>query len=223
MLTTAVGALTGADRSATADVVRLRTDGGRALLGTPGEDVDVAPEELDLPPTMVQALSEWAGVADSVVRGGNGSAGARDMVSRRGRQLAARLAAETGVAVDYRDPITGHVHRVRGEHGVRPTATLGRGAAPRVSDGAAEETPWATGLTVSAIIGAIVAICLVVVSVGLARVSPLLATAVNLAVAAGFAPSIWLGRRVPVWRWVALGTAAGIGLAWFALLLGLLG
>jgi hypothetical protein len=46
---------------------------------------------------------------------------------------------------------------------------------------------------------------------------------VNLLVAAGMSPSIWLGRSTPVWRWIAHGTAAGIILTWLGLLLSLLG
>ncbi|WP_276313846.1 DUF2537 domain-containing protein [Solihabitans fulvus] len=30
---------------------------------------------------------------------------------------------------------------------------------------------------------------------------------------------MWLARRVPVWRWVAYGVVAGVGLAWFGLIL----
>lgn len=226
--TTTVGAATGPGPSGAGDrgVVLMRTDGGRVLLVDREEDAGFAPEQLDLPPTLVQALSEWAGVTERVVLSG-GAADAADMVSRRGRQLAARLAVETAVDVDYLDPVTGDVQRIRGEQVARGAANFRRrraaGGSGREAAVQSEPTPWATGLAVSAIIAAIVTICLVVVSIGLAEVSLLLAAAVNIAVAAGFAPSVWLGRRVPVWRWVALGTAGGIVVAWFALLLGLLG
>jgi len=42
-------------------------------------------------------------------------------------------------------------------------------------------------------------------------------------VAAGLAPSMWLTRAIPVWRWVAYGAAGGILLTWITLLLSLLG
>ena len=44
----------------------------------------------------------------------------------------------------------------------------------------------------------------------------------NLLVGLGLAPSLYLLRAVPFWRWPALGTAAGLLVAWIVLLLGLL-
>ena len=44
----------------------------------------------------------------------------------------------------------------------------------------------------------------------------------NLLVGLGLAPSLYLLRRVRFWRWPALGTAAGLLVAWIVLLLGLL-
>lgn len=85
-----------------------------------------------------------------------------------------------------------------------------------------EPTPWATGLTVSAVTAAIVGIGLGSLSQGLAPNGPGLVALANLLVAAGLAPSIWLGRATPIWRWVAYGTATGILLTWIALLLSLL-
>lgn len=189
----------------------LRVVDGRAVLSGPEEAGEVDPARLRLSVSLVEALHEWAKVVDAVEQGedvvGESAANA---VSRRGRQLAIRLAVETGGEVGYLDPSTGELHR------------LGRRwRTPAPED--PEPTPWGTGLTVSAIIAAIVVIALVVVTLGLAEVNVLLAVVVNLAVAAGFAPSIWLGRRVPVWRWVALGTAAGVVLAWVTLLLSTLG
>ncbi|MGH2843054.1 MAG: DUF2537 domain-containing protein [Solirubrobacteraceae bacterium] len=67
-----------------------------------------------------------------------------------------------------------------------------------------EPTPWATGLTVSVVVAAIVVIAL-------------------LSLAQGLAPAMWLGRATLIWRWVAYGTAAGIAATWSALLLSLLG
>ncbi|MBV9163740.1 MAG: DUF2537 domain-containing protein [Pseudonocardiales bacterium] len=86
-----------------------------------------------------------------------------------------------------------------------------------------EPTPWATGLTVSVVAAAVIVVALLSVSQGLAPNGIGFVVLANLLVAAGLAPSIWLGRATPIWRWVAYGTAVGIVLAWIALLLSLLG
>ena len=44
----------------------------------------------------------------------------------------------------------------------------------------------------------------------------------NLLVGLGLAPSLYLLRGAPFWRWPALGAAAGLVVAWIVLLLGLL-
>jgi hypothetical protein len=85
-----------------------------------------------------------------------------------------------------------------------------------------EPTPWATGLIVSAMAATVVGVALLSLSQDLASNGAWLVVLANLLVAAGLAPSIWLGRVTPIWRWVAYGTAAGIVLAWLALLLSLL-
>ncbi|MBA8826745.1 hypothetical protein FHX42_004124 [Saccharopolyspora lacisalsi] len=187
-------------------IVELRVSSGRAVLLRDGNELD--PRRLRLSAPLVAALREWASVVEEVADESTGQA-----VSRRGRQLAGKLAEETG-EVRYVDPLDGRVRRVGGQRAAA--------SAPEERE-AAEPVPWGTGLTVSAIVAAIVAVAMVVVSAGMAEVSILLAAIVNIVVAAGFAPSIWIGRRVLVWRWVALGTASGIALAWCALLLGLLG
>lgn len=86
-----------------------------------------------------------------------------------------------------------------------------------------EPTPWATGLTVSAMAAAVVVVALLSLSQDLAPNGAWLVVLANLLVAAGLTPSIWLARTTPIWRWLAYGTAAGIALAWAALLLSLLG
>ncbi len=86
-----------------------------------------------------------------------------------------------------------------------------------------EPTPWATGLTVSAMVAVIVGVGLLSLSQALAPTSRGLVVLANLLVAAGLAPSIWLTRHTPTWRWPAYGAAAGIVLTWLALLLSLLG
>ena len=40
----------------------------------------------------------------------------------------------------------------------------------------------------------------------------------NVVIAVGLAPSVWLARHAPGWRWVAFGVVGGIGVAWVALL-----
>jgi hypothetical protein len=85
-----------------------------------------------------------------------------------------------------------------------------------------EPTPWATGLTVSAVAAAIVGVALLSLSQALASNGVGAVVLANGLVAAGLTPSLWLGRTTPVWRWVAYGTAAGIVATWVALLLSLL-
>lgn len=186
-----------------------------------------APEALELPETLVQSLHEWAGVVGTL-EPVDATSDSAEVLSRRGRQLAVRLATEVGGQVGYHDPLSGKLTRVGRQRPVE--RSTGRAAAEQDADttrlprpGQEPPTPWGTGLAVAAIIAALVTVALVIISTGLAEVNVLLAIAVNLAVAAGTAPSIWIGRRVPVWRWVALGAAGGIVLAWIALLLGALG
>ncbi len=85
-----------------------------------------------------------------------------------------------------------------------------------------EPTPWATGLTVTALTAVIVGIALFSLSVGLATVGIWPVVLANLLVAAGLAPSMWLARATPTWRWVAYGAATGVALTWIVLLLSLL-
>lgn len=213
--------------------LELRARSGRALLLDTHDRAELSPERLPVSGSLVDALHEWAHVADRVAHRAEGvdDSSVVRTVFQRGRQLAAALAREAGTEVDYVDPSSGQVYRVIPQRPDRPgtRGVPGRGASaalaehPGAGAGASGPTPWATGLTVSAIIAAIAVVALVIVSSGLAEVSVLLAVIVNVAMAAGFAPSIWLGRTVPVWRWVALGMAVGIALSWFALLLGLLG
>ena len=59
-------------------------------------------------------------------------------------------------------------------------------------------------------------------SLGLGETSRWLALIANVLVVGGLAPSVWLGRKVPVWRWVAYGVVTGVIVAWLALILTLL-
>lgn len=190
--------------------VRLEARSGRAVLvGDAGTEGALDPAALGLPDSLVATLRQWARAADTVARHARPSAESTELVASRGRQLAARLAWELDCEVDYVDPTTG------------TTVHFGAGAHRPVPD--PEPTPWATGLTVSAVVAAVVTIALVVLTSGLADVNGWLALVVNLSIVAGFAPSIWLGSRFPVWRWVAFGAALGIVIGWFALLLSTLG
>ncbi|WP_068165261.1 DUF2537 domain-containing protein [Rhodococcus phenolicus] len=83
-------------------------------------------------------------------------------------------------------------------------------------------TPWATGLALTAF--ALVATVVTVVAFGsvLTRVSPALALGVNVVAGAGVAPTLWVWSRVPLWRWVAVGVAAGVPVGWLMLLVALL-
>ena len=79
-------------------------------------------------------------------------------------------------------------------------------------------TPWGTGLTVAAFVAAVTAAAMVVLSLGVSRVHPLLAVALNLIAVGGLAPTLWGWRSVPVLRWFVLGGGVGVGAGWLALL-----
>lgn len=81
-----------------------------------------------------------------------------------------------------------------------------------------EPTPWVTGLTVAAFAAALIGAAVVVLGIGLVRVHPLLAAGLNLVAVGGLAPTVWGWRRVPVLRWLALGSGAGVAVAWSVLL-----
>lgn len=57
-----------------------------------------------------------------------------------------------------------------------------------------------------------------VLSAGLSD-RPIVAVLVNLLVAAGLAPAMWLSRGLPVLRWIAAGAAAGIVAGWISAIL----
>jgi hypothetical protein len=81
-----------------------------------------------------------------------------------------------------------------------------------------EPTPWGTGLTVAAFVAAVTAAAIVVLSVGVARVHPLLAVGLNIVAVGGLAPTLWGWRTLPVRRWFVLGGGAGVAAGWLALL-----
>ena len=81
-----------------------------------------------------------------------------------------------------------------------------------------ETTPWGTGLTVAAFVAAVTAVAIVVLSLGVARVHPLLAVGLNIVAVGGLAPTLWGWRTLPVRRWFVLGGGAGVAAGWLALL-----
>lgn len=80
-----------------------------------------------------------------------------------------------------------------------------------------EPTPWGPGLIISAFVAVLVATAVYVITAGLAD-RPVFALIANLVVVAGLSPALWLSRGLPVLRWVALGGAAGVVVAWIAVL-----
>jgi hypothetical protein len=81
-----------------------------------------------------------------------------------------------------------------------------------------ESTPWGTGLTVAGFVAAVTAVAVVVLSLGLIRLHPLLAVALNIVAAGGLAPTLWGWRHTPVLRWLVLGAGVGVTGAWLTLL-----
>jgi hypothetical protein len=202
--------------------VELRANGDRAVLtsqvGVEEREVDVS--TLALPEDLPTALHEWARVVAAVHRSGPAGdlSAANSVVSHRGRQLAGRLAAATGSPVSYRDPMTGDVSVVTaGEDDAgEPAADESPAPEPRpaTSD---EPTPWATGLTVSAFMAVVTFEAVFTLTATVQETAGWLAVLANLLVTAGLSPSVWLARRVRVWRWVSLGTAAGLAFGWLCL------
>jgi hypothetical protein len=81
-----------------------------------------------------------------------------------------------------------------------------------------EQTPWGTGLVVAGFVAVVVALAIVVLSLGVARVHPLLAVGLNLVAVGGLAPTLWGWRAIPVLRWFVLGGGFGVAAGWIALL-----
>lgn len=198
-------------------------DGRAVLAGEPADDQapdarpEVDPRSLALGGELTDALHEWARVAGAVVAAGMDSAApAGDLVSRRGRQLAGRLAAVMRTSVYYTDPLTGQVSEITVPE---VEAADERPAAPPRP---AEPTPWATGLTVTVFVTVLIGIVVVALSLALGQASDWLALAANLVIGIGLAPSVWLARHALVWRWVAYGVVAGLLGAWLVLLFALI-
>ena len=84
-------------------------------------------------------------------------------------------------------------------------------------------TPWATGLPIAAFAAVFLTLADVALCRAFAEAFGWLWIPANLLVGVGLAPSLWLLRRTPLWRWPALGAAVGLGVSWVVLLLATLG
>lgn len=223
--------------------MELRVKDRRAVLtGPSGTDArEVDPHTLAIDPELAESLHEWASVASTMHRtepiskhGGGGErsgvergdapaagqeAGATEVesvVSQRGRQLAGRVATSMGRPVRYRDPVTGTASLVAPQ----PAAMASPARRWFGSSSSAEEsTPWGTGLVVAAFVAAVVLVALLALATALtAEAAGWVALGATVVVSGGLLPSLWLARRVPVIRWVALGAVAGMVLSWVGVL-----
>jgi Protein of unknown function (DUF2537) len=202
--------------------VELRVRGERAVLKGHGDAYtqEIDPHSLALGVELADALHEWARVASAVCRAGDsGSPGeAAAVVSRRGKQLAGRVAAVMGTAVHFVDPVTGEVSVISAPPPAENPPSLAR----RLFGGAQagnEPTPWGTGLIVAGFVAVVVITAMVSLAVTLAaETSGWLVLLAAVVVTAGITPSLWLARRLPIVRWLALGAAAGVVLSWFGVL-----
>lgn len=185
----------------------MRANGDRAVLVDGDGEAVTDPARLPLGTDLTDALHEWAKVAAAVSRAEPGVA-AGAVVSRRGLQLAGRVATSLGVAVRYVDPLSGDESVVEP---LRLAKTPSRPAPP------AEPPPWLTGLTLSGASLVVTVLTVVTLAATLAETYSLLALASNVVVTGGLLPSLWLIKRQLIWRWVAYGVAVGLGLAWLAL------
>jgi hypothetical protein len=184
-------------------------------VGALGGTVDLGdrqPGDAPLPAELQHAVREWSALAVAASR--VGAARDHDLLRRRGLQLAARVADVLGRPVEFTDPSTGETESVR---------VGAPGRTPRLAVRPAGPTPWATGLVVAAYFAVLVTVADVALSTSFAEAFGLLWIPANLLVTLGLAPSLYLLRRTPLWRWPAMGTAVGLLAAWVVLLLGLLG
>jgi Protein of unknown function (DUF2537) len=173
------------------------------------------PDDPLLPAGLRRALREWRALADAVARSGGPEE--HEMVRRRGRLLASRVADVLGRPVEFIDPTTGVSETIPDRDSDPGRSDPNRPAAERTGS-----TPWATGLAISTFAAVFVAIGDVVLSRAFAEAFGLLWVPANLLVGLGLAPSLYLLRGVPFWRWPAMGVTAGLVVAWVVLLFGLL-
>jgi hypothetical protein len=216
--------------------VELRIRGERAVVVGEGAagDQEIDPRSLAIGSELADALHEWARVAAAVTRAGSARADqegteapagsgveAAAVVSQRGLQLAARIAAVMGTSVRYLDPITG-TETVIAPPPIKEAARTGPPLTQRIlgaSEPGVEPTPWLTGLTVAGFVGAVIVVAMLALAGTLAsETSGWLALFASAAVSGGLAPSLWLARKQPILRWAALGAAVGIAVSWIGVL-----
>ena len=70
----------------------------------------------------------------------------------------------------------------------------------------------------AAFVAAVVAAAIIVLSLGMARVHPMISLGLNVVAVGGLAPTLWDWRKRPVRRWFVLGAAAGVAVGWTAAL-----
>ena len=212
-------------------VLEVAARRGRALVGGHPVGAYGGPDDegwglyapgTDLPGPLVELLDEWARAADSLSRTADppGSPAAV-RVSRTGRHLAARVSVALARPVDYCDPVTGlriplRAVTARPRVPAVPLPTRRRGRRrpdATVSTVFTEPTPWATGLTLSALVAGLV--LLVNLSLALPMVAGLggIGVLIDLVVVAGLVPALWLNRTALTWRWAVWGAFVGMGLA----------
>lgn len=80
-----------------------------------------------------------------------------------------------------------------------------------------EGPAWAPGITMALFVAGLVAVALIVLTSGLSD-TWWLAVVVNLVIAAGMAPALWLSRDLPVLRFLAAGAAVGLMVGWLCML-----
>ena len=78
-----------------------------------------------------------------------------------------------------------------------------------------ERTPWAQGIALGAFMLVLVASAIFVLTAGVSD-TPWLAVVLNVLVAGGIGPQLWLARHLPVLRFVAWGAALGVLAGWLA-------
>ncbi|MBB3050355.1 hypothetical protein FHS23_001350 [Prauserella isguenensis] len=173
-------------------------------------------------------------------RRGEGDAGGAAVVAHRGRQLAGRVAAALGVTVSYRDPVAARTFVAvppadEGEpDSGAAEAVAGSGREHGRFDALAEwwrvqaernpgPVPWGTGVLVAVFFAVVMIAAMLALAGALASATHgLVAVVAALVVSAGLAPSLWLGRHVPVVRWIVGGVATGIALSWIGVLVNVL-
>lgn len=202
--------------------VELRIHGQRAALVRLGDSDTghfavgfVDPAAAGLGDELTAALHEWARVAAAFYGGGRvvQDTTIAGMVSRRGKQLATRVAETMGTPVRYHDPVAGAPVTVR------PTTRWNAGPAAEsligTSDHPVAAVPWLTGLTLALFSSVLLVVAMLALTTAIAEnVAGWLALVAAVAVTAGLIPSLWLARGQPILRWVALGVAVGLVCSW---------